>query len=73
MENKEQNPCKPEKAQQGDQGGPSWKCRWKVFTGKVSCRVREKGRGKVTNLCTQGANHTKNYLLELKGQWGTVR
>ena len=41
-----------------------------MLIGKASQRLTEKGIGKVTNLRTRGANHNKNYLSELKGQWG---
>lgn len=74
METKEQNPCRKQtkKAQQREPGGASQKCRQKALTGKASQRLTEKGIGKVTILCTQGANHNKNYLSELKGQWGAA-
>lgn len=37
---------------------------------KASQKLTEKGIGKVTNLCTWEGNRNKNYLSELKGQWG---
>lgn len=74
METKQQNPCRKQtkKAQQRELGGASQKCRQKALIGKASQRLTEKGIGKVTNLCTQEANHKKNYLSELKGQWGAA-
>lgn len=58
-----------QKAQQREPEGLSHKRRREVLTGKASQSLTGKGIGKVTNLCTRGANHNKNYLSELKGQW----
>lgn len=74
VETKEQNPCRKQtkKAQQREPGGASQKCRQKALTGKASQRLTEKGIGKVTILCTQGANHNKNYV-RAEGSMGCSR